>query len=280
MLLDKRIPIKFLFKSIKWEVLTVTFYVSVIVLLDDFLNIQDILIPVAIPGILGTAISLILSFRTSQSYERWWEARKIWGEIVNDSRTWARQVLVFLKEDQPLSENQKILINRQIEWVILLRKRLRDESPEQITPSAVLVEQAQTIKQNYELGLLSNYDFVEMNRTLNRLTDAMGKCERIRNTVFPKSYSLFVEFFLYLFVGLLPFSIINHNYYVEGFIVIAISLPFFLLEKSAIRLQDPFTTHPSSVPIGAISKNIEKELGQYTERQLSVEEYTHDYYVL
>jgi putative membrane protein len=79
-----------------------------------------LVIPVAIPTILGTTISLILAFRTNASYDRWWEARKIWGAIVNDSRSLVRQALVNFDKKE-----LEQLANRQIGWNYILSNNLR-----------------------------------------------------------------------------------------------------------------------------------------------------------
>lgn len=97
MLLRQGIPFQFIFQKIKVEILVVTIYVAIIGIIDDS-RISNVSIPATIPTILGTAISLLLAFRTNQGYQRWWEARIVWGAIVNDSRTLVRQLLTFTQE--------------------------------------------------------------------------------------------------------------------------------------------------------------------------------------
>ena len=87
-------------------------------------------IPVAIPAMLGTALSILLGFRTNSSYDRWWEARKIWGTIVNDSRTWARQVTTVFalpKDSDPkhMADMQREMVYRQIAWNYVFKDTLR-----------------------------------------------------------------------------------------------------------------------------------------------------------
>ena len=91
-------------------------------------------IPVAIPAMLGTALSILLGFRTNSAYDRWWEARKIWGAIVNDSRTFARQVLSLFKlpagaERVEMSAMQREMVYRQIAWNYVLARSLRRQDP-------------------------------------------------------------------------------------------------------------------------------------------------------
>ena len=99
MLLNKRPPYKFLFSKVKNEFIFVTIYSIILGIAHNYFGLE-ITIPLAIPSILGTAISLILAFRTKQSYDRWWEGRKLWGSLVNNSRNLALKLAVILEEEQ------------------------------------------------------------------------------------------------------------------------------------------------------------------------------------
>ncbi len=96
MILEKRIPLKYWFREIKWDLLIVSVFSVLIYFFKLYVINLDI--PLSIGTFLGTAIALLLSFKLSQSYDRWWEARKIWGAIVNDSRTLVMQLKQFSKE--------------------------------------------------------------------------------------------------------------------------------------------------------------------------------------
>src|SRR5688572_5358587 len=127
MLLNKHIPVRFIFQKVKWEII----YVLVIALIVYYVTKQfrDVIpvMPLSIPAFLGTAISVILSFKLSQSYDRWWEARKIWGSIVNDSRTLVLQLQSFLAagNDQAI----EAIARRHIAWCYSLGQNLRGLNP-------------------------------------------------------------------------------------------------------------------------------------------------------
>ncbi len=95
MLLKKNIPIGYVFGKVKIELVIITVYSLAIAVIHEWFLEVPISIPLAVPAVLGTVISLLLGFRSNQAYDRWWEARQVWGAIVNDSRTLARQVLNF-----------------------------------------------------------------------------------------------------------------------------------------------------------------------------------------
>ncbi len=98
MITNKRIPIDYWFNKIKWELLIVTMLSTSIYFISEYAI--DISVPLSIGVFLGSAIALLLSFKLSQSYDRWWEARKIWGAIVNDSRSLVIQLKSFTKNEE------------------------------------------------------------------------------------------------------------------------------------------------------------------------------------
>ncbi len=283
MLLQKNIPFKYVFGKIKYEIFFISLYAVFITIIYREYELTHINIPFAVPSILGTVISLLLGFRSNQAYDRWWEARHIWGAIVNDSRTFARQIVSFTPgnyEDKNLEDFKKRVINRQIGWCYCLGKHLRNQrtlsglekyfDPNEFgylkqtdnKPAAIVDLMARDLQLALDEGWINRFQQIELDRTLTRLCDAMGKCERIKNTVFPSTYSLYIHLAMMLFIILLPFSIIQFVGVFEVPLVIAISACFLLIEKMAIHLQDPFENKPTDTPMTAIAQNIENNLTQ------------------
>lgn len=283
MLLRTNIPIKYIVGKIKGGLMLVTVYAIIIAILYDTFHVTRITIPLSVPMVLGTVISLLLGFRSNQAYDRWWEARIIWGAIVNDSRTLARQALTFVKSDFENEEVQQFrerFIRRQMAWCYALSRQLRKEKPVPAlkgymvdtelkyisrynnAATAILELHGKDIHYALEKGWINEYQQVELDKTLTRLCDSMGKCERIKNTVFPATYSLYIHFAMNLFIMLLPFGVIEYFGYMEVPLVIAIAASFMLIEKMAIHLQDPFENKPTDTPMTTISRNIEKDLKQ------------------
>jgi putative membrane protein len=304
MLLRNNIPFSYVFGKIKNELIIILLYSAAIALLHEKFPENRISIPIAIPTLLGTVISLLLGFRSNQAYDRWWEARHIWGSIVNDSRTLARQVISFtgnLYEDAGIQRFRTGMVKRQIGWCYSLGQSLRKKPPtrslekylsakdlesvchyENVTV-ALLDQHARDIKIALDKGWINTYQHVELDRTLSRLCDSMGKCERIKNTIFPVTYSLYIHFSLLLFISLLPFGVIEYFGLFEVPLVVAIAACFLLIEKMAIHLQDPFENKPTDTPMTTIAKNIEKNLQQMLREEVEpVEEtlYTEQYYLL
>ncbi len=287
MLLHNKIPLRYLFKKTRAEILFVSILTVTISVIDEFFRINEIGIPLTIPSILGTAISLILAFRTGQSYSRWWEARMVWGAIVNDSRTLLRQFLTFVQPNAEESQEAAALVRkmayRQMAWCYVLGRSLRKQPPletadtmlsqedrdfagkQDNTPNALLQLHAADLKDAYRAGWVNPYQQVQIDDTLSRLCDAMGKCERIKNTVFPATYSLIVHLFLYLFILVLPFGLVDEMGFIQIPIVISVGMAFFLIEKTAIYMQDPFENLPTDTPVTSIARTIEINLRQMLE---------------
>jgi ion channel-forming bestrophin family protein len=289
MLLKHNIPFKYVFGKIRYEVLAITVYTLVINILYNNYHVGNISIPIAVPMVLGTVLSLLLAFRSNQAYDRWWEARTVWGAIVNDSRSLARQMLTLTDDPYKSDEFkhfQDQFVKRQIAWNYALGQSLRGLDPlkgldrllskrelNQLArydnvPSGILHLHARDLKYAIEREWVNTYQQIELDRTLTRLCDAMGKCERIKNTVFPATYSLYTHFTVIFFIVLLPFALIDHFGLIEVPLVVAISASFLLIEKMAINLQDPFENKPTDTPMTSIARKIERDLRQMQDEQV------------
>ena len=278
MILDKKIPFKYILNKVKLD-LTVVFVVGVLTNIFT-VNFGRYLpdMPLSIPALLGTAISILLSFKMNQSYDRWWEARKVWGAIVNDSRTFVLQLQSFLPSEELLVI--KKMSYRQIAWCYTLGRSLRGISVNEgfeglmdlddqcgITqhlnkPLAILQLNSKDLKLLREHHKLEVFTHLQLDNTLLRLTDSMGKAERINGTVFPSTYRLFLHFTIYLFIITLSISLKQVNMIFEIPLLLAIAAAFLLIEKSAYHLQDPFRNRPSDVPVTAIARTIEINIRQ------------------
>lgn len=128
MLLNRNISIGYFVNTIKYDIIAIAIYAIVIGFLDNYSILSAISVPLGLTSIVGTSVALLLAFRTSQSYERWWEARTIWGAIVNDSRTLIRQVQSFYVADDA-KDTIKEFAYRQIYWCQALTHALRKTEP-------------------------------------------------------------------------------------------------------------------------------------------------------
>jgi putative membrane protein len=129
-------------------------------------------------------------------------------------------------------------------------------------PNALLDEHSKGIRQLERNGWVSDIQQVQLNETLARICDSMGKCERIKNTVFPRSYSVLLHTLIYVFAAILPFGLEDKQLVVEIGMTIIIPVLFIAIEKTAIKMQDPFENSPVDTPMTSIAQTIEINIGQ------------------
>ncbi|CAA9197745.1 bestrophin family protein [Flavobacterium sp. NPDC079362] len=265
--------ILYFIKSIWVDIAAIATYALVIGTLDHNTTLRQIIIPLPITGIMGTIVALLLAFRTAQSYDRWWEARKVWGEIVNDSRTLLRQVKQFLPE-KGCENDLKEFAQRQTVWCYALSETLRKVSfsvkvytyleQNGITannvPAELLNRHTDQLALVCRIHHLNDNKQVQIDTTIARLNDSMGKCERIKNTVFPKAYSLLIHFLIYVLVSILPFGLEDNYPVLEIVLTIIVASMLIGVEKTAIIMQDPFENSPTDVPMSALSAVIENNI--------------------
>ena len=242
--------------------------------------------PLSIPsGIIGTALAFLIGFRNNTAYDRWWEGRKIWGKLVNDSRHFGLKVISFLsnKWNEELTEEeirsvQKRLVYRHIGFVWAVNKHLRKLewestiSPflskeeveylkdEQHIPFGILKNQAIDIKALFEQNYFDDFKHISFDDIMENFNDALGKSERIKNTVFPMQYNWYMQYALWVFLLLLPFTLAGHLGVWFFPLSMLIGYVFILLEYLGRQIENPFENHPSDTPIDSLSRTIEINL--------------------
>lgn len=241
----------------------------------EYLIAYHFQISAIIPTVLGTAIAFFIGFNNNQAYDRWWEARKIWGAIVNDSRSLARNLINYVDDEAAA----KRMIARHIAFVYALKAALRDTVDEIYTKyltehdkneveshsnvhNAILNIQAMELQKLYKENKIDGFKFMEINEMLVKLTDSMGACERIKNTIFPTTYSYLTKVFIWLFVVTFTLVISQDMGAASIFMGWLIGFVFVSTQINGMRLVNPFYINASSLPLNSISRTIEINLLQ------------------
>ena len=229
--------------------------------------------------LLGIALSLFLGFRNNASYQRWWEARGLWGQLVYDARSLCRQALSYIDEDNPMGrDTQRRLIHLSIAFSHAVRHRLRETSPWEDIERFVepvhhsKMRQAKNLPDylmrlmGKELGycrqqhLLSEQMVQNMDERLNSMTVVLAACERIYNTPLPFAYTLLVHRTTYLYCFMLPFGLVSSLGWVTPLICGVIAYTFFGLDALSEELEEPFGLAPNQLALTALSRTIEINL--------------------
>jgi putative membrane protein len=225
---------------------------------------------------MGTALAIFLAFHNNGSYDRWWEARKQWGQLVNSSRTFARQVKGFIDSTDAVHTE---LIHRQIAFVHALRLHLRKQ-PEQLhelapllphgeldvmrkssnVPLALMQRQADRLKELRASNALGEFRAIQLDATLTDLANVQGACERIKNTPLPRQYEYFTRLFVYFYVLILPSTMLDSLGWFTPLFTVPTSFLFFALEGVASVNEDPFENRVQDTPMTALSRTIEINL--------------------
>lgn len=228
-------------------------------------------------SLLGFAISMLLVFRTNTAYDRWWEGRKLWGSLTNNSRNLAMKLSVIIGEEEKAQRSffRKIIpAYAQALHVHLRSERTRialfddDEhkelfntiDAEKHVPNQLSILLYKHIHQLHLKGKISGEQLIYLNSELQSFTDICGGCERIKNTPIPFSYSVFIKKFIFIYVMTLPFGyVFSLGYYVIP-VVAFIFYVLASLEIIAEEIEDPFGNDENDVPTEKIAQNIRKNV--------------------
>ena len=221
-------------------------------------------------GMLGFVISLLLVFRTNTAYDRWWEGRKLWGALVNNSRNLALKLHAVLEDEKDRAFFRKIIPA----YASILNKHLKDEETgkqlsDDITfpvdhhthrPNQVAKMIFMKINELYKHQKITGDQLIILNSEIQSFTDICGACERIKNTPIPYSYSVFLKKFIFFYVMTLPFGyVFNLGYFVIP-VVVFIFYVLASLELIAEEIEDPFGHDPNDLPTSKIAENVKKHV--------------------
>ena len=221
-------------------------------------------------GMLGFVISLLLVFRTNTAYDRWWEGRKMWGSLVNNSRNLAIKLSVILNNEKDRAFFRKIIPS----YAFILNKHLKDEETgkqlfddvdleidhHKHRPNQVAKILFHKINDLYSSQKITGDQLIILNNEILSFTEICGACERIKNTPIPYSYSVFIKKFIFFYVMTLPFGYsFSLGYYVAP-VVVFIFYVLASLELIAEEIEDPFGNDANDLPTQKIAENIRKHV--------------------
>ncbi|RFM28898.1 bestrophin family protein [Deminuibacter soli] len=228
-------------------------------------------------SLLGFVISLLLVFRTNTAYDRWWEGRKLWGALVNNSRNLAIKINSFLPHDDYDSRHFfHVLIPR---FAFELRAHLMSENtrlaldtkphPEipdfnrnkhiPIQVASLMINKTNLL---YKQEKITGDQLIVLNAELQSFMDICGACERIKNTPIPYSYSAFIKKFIFFYIMTLPFGYAISLSYLCIPVIAFIFYVMASLEIIAEEIEDPFGSDANDLPMQQIAVNIQKHIGE------------------
>lgn len=235
-------------------------------------------------SLIGLPIAIFLGFRNTAAYDRFWEGRKLWGELVLRSRNFSRQCQTLIDDPRPvhahlgLGDVRVRMILRTIAFTHALRHLLRDESQvaelrkfllpsewEQVQkasnkPDFLMLKMGADLAQCIREGRIEPCLAVAVDATLSAMTAASASCERIKSTPIPFSYTLLLHRTAYLYCFLLPFGLVDSIGFMTPFVVAIVAYTFFGLDALGDEIEEPFGLDANDLPLEAICRAIEINL--------------------
>lgn len=252
---------------------------DIIVTVDYMLFLERKISLPSIPlTLLGSALVVLISFRNSSAYNRWWEARTIWGGLINSSRSLARQVLTLIDDNDDGNPVKAVLLRRHVAYIRSLSASLRnepcaeevrafvaaDEFERRLTtnnfPNDILNGSAAMLASEYKAGRLDSIRLARLESTLVDVSNCQGGLERIANTPLPYPYVYFPRLFITLFCVIVPIGLVET---LEWFTPLASTVVGFMLlaiERVGSDLQSPFQASEHQIQMDALCETIEKNL--------------------
>lgn len=270
------------------RLLAATGFALIVTLLLDYEVIPKAFTVKLVPfSLVGLPLSIFLGFRNNSSYDRFWEGRKLWGQLINTTRTLTRQVMLFVEperagisHDEAVSlhvEFRKEMVYRLIAYLHALRHYLRDETDfedcrallctqefEQLfddpnPPIGILHRMGERFREAWDQEWVDTFHLPELEHTLRTLTDIQGGCERIKKTPIPFAYTVLMHRLVGIYCFALPFGIYGEIGDLTPVAVFMVSYSFFGLDAIGDELEEPFGKDANDLPLSAFCNMLEIE---------------------
>jgi putative membrane protein len=272
-------------------------YAVVVVYFREDLLRYNIYINPAIFTLFGIALAIFLGFRNTVSYDRFWEGRKLWGALLNDTRSLARQAHTLVEGDDYEKERTRF-IRLLTALVHSLKHQLRHTDPNTdlkrllpnseddklktfvFKPIMILKELSVWVNNAKISGRIDSITQANFDLNLNKLSDIIGGCERIASTPIPYTYSILLHRTVYIYCFLLPFGFVESTVWVTPFVIVFIAYTFVALEAIADELEEPFGIQPNDLALEAMSEMIENTLAEIDNNKIESITPSNNYYII
>ncbi len=261
-------------KTLRPVLLFMTLFTALVcyLVLDVFhLHEKDFHSTISMHSLLGIVLGLFLVFRTNSAYDRWWEGRKLWGSMVNNTRNLAFKIHAFLPAaDYESREFFSVMIYA---FPFALKEHLRGalnidkleiKYPEvkaelekaRHIPNKMMAILYQRVNELYQQKIITGDQLLMIDKELKEFTDILGACERIKNTPIPYSYSMYIKKFIFIYLITLPFGFVTQTEYITIPIVLLVSFVILSVELIAEEIEDPFGKDVNDLPTDELTAKI------------------------
>lgn len=238
-------------------------------------NVRDVGVAPTVHTLSGMALSLLLVFRTNASYDRFWEGRKLWGGIVNETRNLVRAAEVFLGPTPlfaPLVRWTAAFPFATAAWLRGQQRHLGSQADllppsdvqqtlaAQHVPLAVARRMTAVLDEGRKQGLYPEYVQMQLDQNVQLLIDYLGGCERIHKTPMPFAYMVHLRRALILYCFTLPFALVDTFGWATVLATFLVAYVFFGIEEIGVEIEDPFGVDDNDLPLDGICQGIQSTL--------------------
>ncbi len=222
----------------------------------------------AVFSLIGFVISLLLVFRTNTAYDRWWEGRRMWGQLVNDTRNFSVKLSSHIEKKEDRLFFARMVSNfvyaskeHLREGIIWDELDLTDQEIEHLKtkehiPMSIVQFMYQKLVSLKKSGIITDLDFLTLDTNLNGFMNSLGACERIKNTPIPYSYSMFLKKFIFIYTSTLPLAFVSLFGYYSAIIAVFVFYIIVSMEVLAEEIEDPFGTDDNDLPTDGLCEKI------------------------
>lgn len=225
--------------------------------------------------LLGIVLGLFLVFRTNTAYDRWWEGRKLWGSMVNNTRNLAFKINAFLGPDDkeermwfaqmipniPVALKEHLRSNSKTEDLDLVdEEMMRAVEKAKHVPNVLSSLIYNRVTNLFKKGKISGDQLFLLDKEVKEFSEIVGACERIKNTPIPYSYSMYIKKFIFIYLLTLPLGLVGEEGYITIPIVILITYVLLGVELIAEEIEDPFGKDSNDLPTDELSSKIKENV--------------------
>jgi putative membrane protein len=266
------------FRKLIWVLLSFGVYTFIVIYVElhfhEWLQFKS---TTQIHSLLGFVLALLLVFRTNSAYDRWWEGRKLWGALVNNTRNFSLKLNAVVQDEKSRVYWSRMIVS----YVFAMKEHLREgvidaelDLPEQLksftkkehVPNAIAGDMYKELHKLYDEKVISGDQLITLDKELKAFTDIIGGCERIKKTPIPYSYSMFLKKFIFLYSITIPFGMAHDFKYWTIPIAILILYVLGSIELIGEEVEEPFGKDPNDLPTDDLSETIKRNVNEIFER--------------
>ncbi len=249
----------------------IAIYVTGITIFNIHVMMKELVVDTVFFSLVGVILGLFMVFRLNTAYDRWWEGRKLWGKLVNDSRTLALNLNALMPAEE--KRRRRFFVRsianfahalmwhlrddmRHGEFIVINKRYTEDLENAKHVPNKIVSFMFVEVEHMQKENMICQQDKDRLNVLLQGFIDVLGACERIKKTPIPFSHSTFIKLFTMIYLAVLPFGLVEKFHYLTIPCVMIMAFALLGVEVISEEIENPFGLDANDLPTGAIADGI------------------------